>query len=53
MSQSYTIRMRETQDGWFLVSCDEVPGALSQGYTVRDALEMMGEAMALMLEDEE
>jgi predicted RNase H-like HicB family nuclease len=49
----YTIRLHPAEEGGFWVSCDEVPGALTQGENVQDALVMMGEAMSLMLEDEE
>jgi predicted RNase H-like HicB family nuclease len=50
---AYIIRLHPAEKGGFWVSCDEVPGALTQGEDVQDALVMMGEAMSLMLEDEE
>jgi predicted RNase H-like HicB family nuclease len=48
----YTIRLHPAEEGGFWVSCDEVPGAVTQGDIIQDALEMMGEAMSMMLEDE-
>ena len=49
----YTIRLEPNELGGFTVTCDEVPGAITQGDDVQDALEMMGEAMALMLEEDD
>jgi predicted RNase H-like HicB family nuclease len=41
----------ERDEGWFLAYSPEVPGANGQGRTREEALESLGEAIALILED--
>ncbi len=41
------------EDGWYVVVCPSLPGCISQGKTVADALENIKEAIELYLEPEE
>lgn len=47
----FTGRMRQTEAGWWVASCEEVPGALTQGATIEEARDNLQEALMLMLED--
>ncbi len=38
------------EDGWIVVTCPEVPGAISQGRTMEEARMMIREAVELVLE---
>lgn len=39
-----------TDDGWWVVSVPEIPGAHSQGHTMEEAREMIRDAVRLLLE---
>jgi predicted RNase H-like HicB family nuclease/DNA-binding XRE family transcriptional regulator len=39
-----------TEDGWWVVSVPEIPGAHSQGETLEEAREMIGDAVRMLLE---
>ena len=39
-----------TEDGWIVVTCPEVPGAISQGRDMEEAREMIRDAVGLVLE---
>lgn len=39
-----------TEDGWWVVSVPEIPGAHSQGSTIEEAREMIQDAVRLLLE---
>lgn len=39
-----------TEDGWWVVSVPEIPGAHSQGRTLEEAREMIKDAVTLLLE---
>ena len=39
-----------TEDGWWVVSVPEIPGAHSQGRTLDEAREMIGDAVRMLLE---
>lgn len=41
------------ETGWFTVTFRDVPGAITQGETLADAIEMAEDALYMMLEDEE
>jgi predicted RNase H-like HicB family nuclease len=48
----YTAVIKEIEDGWYMAQCEQVPGALTQGRTVEEALENLKEAIILVLETE-
>ena len=39
-------------NGWYFAQCEQVPGAMTQGETIEDALENLKEAIQLVLEAE-
>lgn len=41
----------EREDGWYVASCPEVPGANGQGQTIEECRENLRQAIALILED--
>jgi predicted RNase H-like HicB family nuclease len=47
---TFTAFYEYTDDGWWVVSVPEIPGAVSQGATLEEAREMIAEAVALLLE---
>ena len=48
----YTVKLTEDkEDGGYTVQCVELPGAISQGDTIEEALENIKEAILLVLED--
>ena len=46
----YRIRLQKGQDGYYVAQCLEVPGAISQGRTKKEALRNVKEALELVLE---
>ncbi len=46
--QTYHVALEE--DGWYVVQCVELPGAISQGQTRAEALANIKEAIELLLE---
>lgn len=38
------------EDGWWMVTCPEIPGAVSQGRTIEEAREMIRDAVQLLNE---
>ncbi len=46
----YRIVLRKGQDGYYVAQCLEVPGAISQGRTKREALRNAREALELVLD---
>jgi len=47
--QTYHVALEE-EDGWYVVQCVELPGAISQGRTREEALTNIKEAIELLLE---
>jgi len=47
--QTYHVALEE-EDGWYVVQCVELPGAISQGQTRAEALANIKEAIELLLE---
>lgn len=47
----FTGRFRRTESGWYIAYCEEVPEARTQGETKEEALENLGDAVTLILED--
>ncbi len=48
---SFTAKFRQTESGWWVAYCEEVPEARTQGETREEALENLKDAVALILED--
>lgn len=48
--QNFTAVFERTEDGWWVVSVPEIPGAHSQGRTLEEAREMIKDAVRLLLE---
>jgi len=46
----YTVVLEPQKEGGFAVQCVEIPGAISQGETRKDALANIKEAIELVLE---
>ncbi len=45
--------LRKGEDGWYVVEVPSLHGCISQGKTVKEALENIKEAVTLYLESEE
>ncbi len=50
MTRDYTVVYQEIEDGWIMATVPELPGAVTQGKTLREARVMMKEAVELLLE---
>ena len=51
-SREFTVRLEKDPDsGYYSVQCVELPEAISQGETKKEALENIKEAIALVIED--
>jgi uncharacterized protein (DUF433 family)/predicted RNase H-like HicB family nuclease len=50
MKREYTVVYQPIEDGWIMATVPELPGAVTQGRTMKEAREMMKEAVALLLE---
>lgn len=48
--EPFTAIYEHTDDGWWVVSVAEIPGAHSQGRTLEEAREMIKDAVKLLLE---
>ena len=48
----YTAIIEQTDDGWYIAQCEQVPGALTQGRTLEEVRENLKEAICLVLESE-
>ncbi len=46
----YRITLRKGEDGYYVAQCLEVPGAISQGKTKKEALKNVKEALELLLD---
>jgi predicted RNase H-like HicB family nuclease len=46
----FTARIVDGEDGWYVVTCDELPGCITQGRTVAEAEDNFAEALSLCLE---
>ncbi len=49
----FDVVISEGEDGWYVVECSSLPGCISQGKTVPEALENIKEAIELYLEPEQ
>ena len=51
-TREFTVRLEKDPDsGYYSVQCVEIPEAISQGETEKEALENIKEAIALVIED--
>ena len=48
----YTAILKEMPNGWYFAQCEQLPGAMTQGETIEDALENLKDAIQLLLEDD-
>lgn len=48
--EQYTAIFERGEQGWWIASCPEVPGAMTQGRTVEEARENLKDAIHMMLE---
>lgn len=47
----FTNKFRQTESGWFIAYCEEVPEARTQGETLEEVRENLRDAIAFILED--
>jgi len=47
---SFTAIFERGEGGWWVATCPEVPGAITQGETIEEARENLRDAIELMLE---
>lgn len=52
MKQKYSVIYTSIEDGWYMASVPELPGAVTQGRTKEEAREMIEDAVALLLESQ-
>jgi len=50
MKRVYSVVYTPIEDGWYMASVPELPGAVTQGRTMEEAREMVKDAVALLLE---
>jgi predicted RNase H-like HicB family nuclease len=50
MRHEYTVIYQPVEDGWFMASVPELPGAVTQGRTLDEARDMIKEAVELLIE---
>ncbi len=46
----YKVVISEGEDGWYVIECPSIPGCVSQGKTVEEALENIRDAIQGCLE---
>lgn len=49
-SRTFTVTLKEGQDGYYVARCVEIPEAISQGKTKEEALRNIKEAIEAVLE---
>jgi predicted RNase H-like HicB family nuclease len=50
MRRVYTVVYQPVEDGWFMASVPELPGAVTQGQSLEEARDMIKEAVELLME---
>ncbi|BBL78755.1 hypothetical protein RxyAA322_06090 [Rubrobacter xylanophilus] len=50
MHGTFTAIFERGEDGWWVATCPEVPGAITQGRTIEEARENLKDAIELVLE---
>lgn len=48
--RNFTAVFERGEQGWWVATCPEIPGAVSQGKTLEEAREMLLDAIELLLE---
>ena len=48
----YTAIIKVMSNGWYFAQCEQIPGAMTQGETIEEALKNLKEAIQLVLEAE-
>ena len=46
----YKVVISEGEDGWYVVECPSIPGCVSQGKTIEEALENIKDAIQCCLD---
>jgi len=47
----YHVKLKKGQDGYYVAQCKELPAAITQGKTKKEAMKNIREAIELVLED--
>jgi predicted RNase H-like HicB family nuclease len=47
----YHVKIKKGKDGYYVAQCKELPAAITQGKTKKEAVENIREAIELVLED--
>jgi len=47
----YHVKIKKGRDGYYVAQCKELPAAITQGKTRKEAMENIKEAIELVLED--
>lgn len=50
MRHDYIVLYQQVEDGWYMATVPELPGAVTQGRTLAEAREMIKEAVELLIE---
>jgi predicted RNase H-like HicB family nuclease len=50
MKREYAVVYQPIEDGWIMATVPELPGAVTQGRTMKEAREMIKEAVELLLQ---
>lgn len=50
MRHEYTVIYQKAEDGWYVATVPELPGAISQGRTLEEARFMIKDAVELLLQ---
>jgi len=45
VEMKYKVVISEGEDGWYIVECPSIPGCISQGRTIEEALENIKDAI--------
>ena len=48
--RDFTVVFQPIEDGWIMASAPELPGAVTQGRNMREARQMIRDAISLLLE---
>jgi predicted RNase H-like HicB family nuclease len=52
-TMKFKVIIKEGEDGWYVVEVPSLPGCISQGKTIKEALKNIKEAIELYLEPDE
>jgi len=50
MKHQYTVILTPIEDGWYMATVPELPGAITQGQTIEEARENIRDAIELLLQ---